>query len=121
MTPGAVWDVPSIKETLDMWQYHLMVMAQVAATKDLEQARSSAAEQLQASQEQAATLQATCMEAERRLQAAQNDAEASNQQAHANTVGYFSDLQQPLWPLMQSLPLPNARHNANHGKGRNDQ
>lgn len=62
---------------------------QVAATKDLEEARASAAEQLQASQELVATLQAEQAEFEKRLQAAGNEADARGQQAQAELVRRF--------------------------------
>ena len=59
---------------------------QVAATKDLEEARASAAEQLQASQELVATLQAEQAEFEQRLQAAGNEADARGHEAQADLV-----------------------------------
>lgn len=62
---------------------------QVAATKDLEAARASAAEQLQASQELVATLQAEQAEFEKRLQAAGNEADARGQQAQTELVRGF--------------------------------
>ena len=60
--------------------------AQVAATKELEKARASAAQQLQASQEVVAGLQASQAEAEQRLQAVENEAGARNHQAHMDLV-----------------------------------
>ena len=58
----------------------------MAATKDLEAARASAAEQLQASQELVASLQSEQAGFEQRLQAANAEADANIQQAQADLV-----------------------------------